>query len=160
MEMKSLVTTKSKPNRSDFYNPEALILNKSTKRLVVNKIFTLHSPFYIKYPNGETRVIEEIFQHSEGVLYFELFWEKDPKYSIHLIEGEITGDGPWRVGECSFHVLGCNHTHPQMCAMHSFWQQELLQRPEQFRANDVVEIALEKGAILPEDYPVNDARYC
>jgi hypothetical protein len=56
------------------------------------------SPLYIKYPNGETRVIEEIFQHPKGILYFELFWEKDPKYSIHLIEGEITGDGPWRVG--------------------------------------------------------------
>jgi hypothetical protein len=29
----------------------------------MNKIFTLKSPLYIKYPNGETRVIEEIFQH-------------------------------------------------------------------------------------------------
>jgi hypothetical protein len=38
-------------------------------------------------------VIEEIFQHPKGILYFELFWEKDPKYSIHLIEGEITGSG-------------------------------------------------------------------
>jgi hypothetical protein len=50
----------------------------------MNKIFTLKSPLYIKYPNGETRVIEEIFQHPKGILYFELFWEKDPKYSIHL----------------------------------------------------------------------------
>jgi hypothetical protein len=49
----------------------------------MNKIFTLKSPLYIKYPNGETRVIEEIFQHPKGILYFELFWEKDPKYSIH-----------------------------------------------------------------------------
>jgi hypothetical protein len=38
----------------------------------MNKIFTLRSPLYIKYPNGETRVIEEIFQHPEGILYFEL----------------------------------------------------------------------------------------
>jgi phage-related protein len=53
----------------------------------MNKIFTLRSPLYIKYPNGETRVIEEIFQHPEGILYFELFWEKDPRYSIHLIKG-------------------------------------------------------------------------
>jgi hypothetical protein len=46
-----------------------------------------------------------------------------------------------------------------MCEMHSFWQQELLQRPDQFRTREVVEIALEKGAILPDDYPINDARY-
>jgi hypothetical protein len=45
-----------------------------------------------------------------GILYFELFWEKDPRYSIHLIKGKITGDGPWRVGECSFHLLGCNQS--------------------------------------------------
>ncbi|RUA04402.1 MAG: hypothetical protein DSY43_06385 [Gammaproteobacteria bacterium] len=121
----------------------------------MNKIFTLRSPLYIKYPNGETRVIEEIFQHPQGVLYFELFWEKDPQYSIHLIKGEISGDGPWRVGEASFHVLG----YPQMCEMHSFWQTELMQNPTQFRSKDVVKIALEKGVILPEGYPINDARY-
>jgi len=76
-----------------------------------------------------------------------------------LIEGEITGDGPWRVGVCSLHVLGCNHTHPQMCEMHSFWQSELLQNPAQFKSNEVVKIALKKGAILPDDYPVNDKRF-
>ena len=125
----------------------------------MNKLFTMRSPLYIKYPNGETRVIEAIFQHPKGILYFELFWENDPQYSIHVIEGEITGDGPWRVGPCSFHVLGCNHTHPQMCEMHSFWQQELLQSPDKFRSNEVLKIACEKGAILPDDCPINDANY-
>jgi len=125
----------------------------------MNTLFEMRSPLYIKYPNGETRVIEQLFKHSEGVLYFELFWEKDPAYSIHLIQGKIKGEGPWRVGECTFHVLGCNHTHPQLCESHSFWQQSLLQNPENFRTNEVLTIALEKGAILPDNYPVNDARY-
>lgn len=119
----------------------------------------MRSPLYIRYPNGEVRVIENLFEHPNGVLYFELFWEKDPQYSIHIIEGDITGDGPWKVGDCSFHILGCNHTHPQMCEMHSFWQQELLQNPGQFRGNEIVKIALEKGAIVPKDHPMNDARY-
>jgi hypothetical protein len=119
----------------------------------------MRSPLYIKYPNGEVRVIENIFKHPQGVLYFELFWEKDPTYSIHLIDGNISGDGQLKVGNCSFHILGCNHTHPQMCEMHSFWQQQLLQNPEQFRLNEVVEIALKKGAIVPKDHPMNDARY-
>ncbi|SFV75990.1 hypothetical protein MNB_SUP05-10-290 [hydrothermal vent metagenome] len=43
--------------------------------------------------------------------------------------------------------------------MHSFWQQELLLNPNQFRSDEVLKIALEKGAILPDDYPINDARY-
>ncbi len=119
----------------------------------------MRSPLYIKYPNAEVRVIERLFEHPEGVLYFELFWEKDPTYSIHLIKGDISGDGPWKVGDCSFHILGCNHTHPQMCEMHSFWQQELLQNPDQFRGNEVVEIALKKGGIVPKNYPMNEPRY-
>ena len=119
----------------------------------------MRSPLYIKYPNSEVRVIENIFEHPKGVLYFELFWEKDPTYSIHLIEGDISGDGPWKVGDCSFHILGCNHTHPQMCEMRSFWQQELLQNPEKFRSNEVVKIALQRGAIVPKNHPMNDARY-
>jgi hypothetical protein len=125
----------------------------------MNQLLEMRSPLYIKYPNGEMRVIEVLFQHTEGILYFELFWEKDPKYSIHMIKGEITGQGPWRVGECSFHVLGCNHTHPQMCEAHAFWQQELLQNPTQFRSDEVLKIALEKGAILPKKHSVNDKNY-
>ncbi|MBW5290846.1 MAG: hypothetical protein Rsou_1159 [Candidatus Ruthia sp. Asou_11_S2] len=132
---------------------------KLIKRSIVNKLFTMQSPLYIKYPNGETRVIEVLFEHPEGILYFELFWEKDPTYSIHIIKGEVMGDGPWKVGQCSLHVLGCNHTHPQLCEMRAFWQQELLQNPDQFRANDMVKIACEKSAFLPGDYPINDAQY-
>ena len=124
-----------------------------------HKLLSMRSPLYIKYPNTEVRVIENLFEHPQGVLYFELFWEKDPQHSIHLIKGNITGDGPWKVGECSFHILGCNHTHPQMCEMHSFWQQQRLQDPAQFRSAEVVEIALKKGAIVPKDHPMNDARY-
>jgi hypothetical protein len=41
-----------------------------------------------------------------------------------------------------------------MCEIHSFWQQELLQNSSQFRSGDEVKIALEKGAILPDDYPI------
>jgi hypothetical protein len=78
-------------NQCDLGNAESwlvyVISTPSRKRLIcltgihlpLNKIFTLRSPLYIKYPNGETRVIEEIFQHPEGILYFELFWEKDPR---------------------------------------------------------------------------------
>jgi hypothetical protein len=119
----------------------------------------MRSPLYIKYPNGEVRVIENIFKHPQGALYFELFWEKDPKYSIHLIEREITGEGPWRVGVCSFHVLGCNHTHPQLCEIHSFWQQEKLQNPMKFQSEKIIKIALEKGTILPKNYSINDKNY-
>jgi hypothetical protein len=43
--------------------------------------------------------------------------------------------------------------------MHSFWQSELVQNPKQFRSSEVVKIALEKGAVIPKDYPINDAWY-
>ena len=125
----------------------------------MNSLFEMRSPLYIKYADGETRLVEALFEHPKGVLYFELFWENDPKYSIHIIEGQIKGEGPWKVGDCSFHVLGCNHTHPQLCEMQSYWRQEKMLNPENFRGDELVKIAAEKGVILPENIAVNLDQY-
>ncbi len=46
-----------------------------------------------------------------------------------------------------------------MYEMHSFCKTELMQNPVQSRNKKVVKIALEKGAILPENYPINDEKY-
>ena len=125
----------------------------------MHQLFTMKSPLYIQYANGEKRVIQVLFDHPEGVLYFEQFWEQDPKHSIHLIRGDIIGKGPWRVGDCTFHVLGCNHTHPQLCHTQAFWQQEMLLKPEAFRTNEVLAIASEKGAILPKNMAINNQNF-
>ena len=71
----------------------------------MNSLFEMRSPLYIKYADGETRLVEALFEHPKGVLYFELFWENDPKYSIHIIEGQIKGEGPWKVGNSLFMFL-------------------------------------------------------
>ncbi|SFV69386.1 hypothetical protein MNB_SUP05-5-136 [hydrothermal vent metagenome] len=122
------------------------------------EIFTIKSPLYIQYSNGEKRVIQNLFKHPEGLLYFELFWENNPKYSIHLIKGKIKGEGPWKIADCTLHILGCNHTHPKLCEMQSFHRQEMLLNPENFRMNEVLEIASKKGAILPKDIAINNER--
>ncbi len=124
----------------------------------MNSIFTIRSPLYIQYPNGEKRLVQELFKHPDGILYFEHFWEKEPKYSIHIIRGKITGQAPWKIGDCVFSIVGCNHTHPELCHRQAFYKQEALLHPEQFRTNDIIKIACEKGAILPDNYVINNSK--
>ncbi len=125
----------------------------------MSSLFTIRSPLYIQYPNGEKRLVQELFQHPDGILYFEHFWEKDPEYSIHIIKGKIIGKAPWKVGDCVFNIVGCNHTHPELCHQQAFYKQETLLHPEQFRTNDIIKIACEKGAILPDNYVINNSKY-
>lgn len=125
----------------------------------MNNLFTIKSPLYIQYPNGEIRIVQELFEHLDGVLYFEQFWEKDPDYSIHIIKGKITGEAPWRVGSCVFNLIGCNHTHPELCHEQAFWQQERLLHPQGFRTDEVLKIACEKGAILPKGSVLNKDKF-
>ncbi len=71
----------------------------------------------------------------------KFFGKKRPNLYIKV---KVMGDGFWKVWRAYLHVLGCYHTHPQLCEMCSSWQQELLQNPDQFRSNDMVKIACEK----------------
>lgn len=103
--------------------------------------------------------MQAVFEHPDGVLYFEQFWEKDPKYSIHLIKGTVSGKGPWRIGQCTVHVLGCNHTHPGLCEVDAYWHQENLLNPQQFAHSDIIKIANEKGAIIPKEMAINHPKY-
>lgn len=46
-----------------------------------------------------TRTVAEIFPTANGIVFFDLWWHlNDSGHPIHVIEGKITGNGPWRVG--------------------------------------------------------------
>jgi hypothetical protein len=56
-------------------------------------IFTVTAPLLLRLPGGTRRVMAEIFRHPEGLLYFGLYWDRQPgDAAIHL----VTGDVPWR----------------------------------------------------------------
>lgn len=91
----------------------------------------------------------ERFRHPQGLLFFELGWERmDNASGIHLVTGEVIGEGPWKVGDSIVTVLGCQGTDPDMANLFAYWQMEtgqgLADYPEH---DDIVELARRHGAI-------------
>lgn len=68
------------------------------------------------------KVVAECFKHPKGILYFDLYWHQgQPEKTMHLIEGELTGEGPWRINNFVFNVLGCRSTNIEMAMQHEQW---------------------------------------
>jgi hypothetical protein len=89
-------------------------------------LFTITAPLMIRLPDGEERVIAHHFPHPQGILYFDLFWhEGQPEQMIHVVLGEVNGDGPWKVGEHVINVLGCHGTNADLAMQFEQWQSYL-----------------------------------
>lgn len=89
-------------------------------------LFSVTSPLMIKSPHGGKKVIAEIFRHPQGIVFFEVFWNlMDGDEGIHMIQGEIKGDGPWKVGDYLINVLGCHGTDSGLAEDFSQWQSYL-----------------------------------
>jgi hypothetical protein len=91
-------------------------------------IFSMTAPLTLRRPSGEERIMAEHFRHPRGLLYFDLYWHVgDPAETLHVIEGEISGEGPWRVGDCIVKVLGCHGSDPALATAYTRWQERLEQ---------------------------------
>ena len=85
-------------------------------------LFSVTAPLLIRRPDGVSAVMAERFPHPQGLLYFDLFWHLgDPSKTVHLIEGTIKGDGPWKVGTAVVRVLGCHGTDAELAADYAEW---------------------------------------
>ena len=48
--------------------------------------------------NGVTRVVTHVVGTSDGIIWGEPNWAEDyTSHGVHLVEGEVTGKGPWRI---------------------------------------------------------------
>ena len=85
-------------------------------------LFSVTAPLLIRRPDGISAVMAERFPHPQGLLYFDLFWNLgDTTQTVHFIEGEITGDGPWKVGGAVVRVLGCHGTDAELAEDYAQW---------------------------------------
>jgi hypothetical protein len=85
-------------------------------------LFRVTAPVMIRCPDGVQRLMVELFPHPRGLLYFEPFWDRLPRaQGIHLAEGEIRGEGPWKAGDCVISVLGCRGSHPELAVEYAGW---------------------------------------
>jgi hypothetical protein len=60
-------------------------------------------PVVIRVRENIERVIAEIFEHPDGIIFADVGYCA-PLYSghpFHLVEGKVTGNGPWKVGKAT-----------------------------------------------------------
>lgn len=78
----------------------------------------------IRHPDGTRHLMVERFPHPDGLLYFEPFWHEGTG-GVHLVAGEVRGEGPWKVGESVVVVTGCQGSDPEMALQLAAWQDHL-----------------------------------
>lgn len=113
-------------------------------------LFSVTAPLLMRFPTGEKKIMLERFRHPEGLLFFELNWDRvDDGRGIHLVTGEMKGEGPWKVGDCVVTVLGCQGTDPEMASLFSHWQMEVEQGFASYPGrDDIKKLASARGGII------------
>lgn len=85
------------------------------------------APLTIRYADGIRHLMVEKFEHPEGILYFEPFWHlPGTEAGIHLAQGSVRGDGPWKIGDAVVTVCGCRGSDPEMALQLAAWQEHLV----------------------------------
>lgn len=97
----------------------------------VPDLFSVTAPLMIRLPDGSREIMVERFRHPRGVLYFTPFWHLgDPAETVRLVEGDIKGEGPWKIGGAVVQVLGCHGSEPECAAEFDSWRDYLMQAGE------------------------------
>jgi hypothetical protein len=89
-------------------------------------LYTVTAPLALSCLDGTRKVAAACFPHPLGVLYLDTFWHlSTPERAAHLIRGELSGDGPWKIGDCVIRVLGCRDTDPDLAEPFARWREYL-----------------------------------
>jgi hypothetical protein len=69
--------------------------------------------------------------------------------TIHLVEGTLSGEGPWKIGEHVINVLGCHGTNAELATAYQQWQTYLQTVADDYPSPPLVAtIARRMGAII------------
>ena len=110
------------------------------------RIETLTLPLVLRTPDQDERLIAAAFPHPLGLLVFECEWHRlAPGEGLRLLRGELTGEGPWRIGEARLRVVGCAGTDPHLQRALTDWLAATA-RPDYPPREQILEIARRFGA--------------
>lgn len=113
------------------------------------ELFSMTTPLMIRNSQGEDQVIAELFPHPNGLVYFDLYWHLgQPDETIHILEGTVSGEGPWKIGGCMINVLGCHGTNADLATAYQQWQTYLQTTDDYPPSPLVAAIARHMGAII------------
>jgi hypothetical protein len=110
-------------------------------------LFTLTAPLLIRFPDGRSEVMVERFPCPGGLVYFRAFWDQcKAAEGMRRVEGEVRGEGPWKIGSAVITVLGCHGSHPEQAAEFADWQLHLEQLGDAYPDRDALrELARQAG---------------
>ncbi len=113
-------------------------------------LFSVTAPLTIRYPSGDRKIIIEKFRHQQGLLFFEPFWHINGlDSSVHLIRGELSGDGPWKIADHVITVTACHGTDAEMATQLTEWQAFLSMPEQRYPGDDEIRYLAQKlGAII------------
>ena len=111
-------------------------------------IGSVSAPLVLRDPQGHEKIIAAAFRHPRGLLYLDLYWHlSTPHEAAHLLEGELRGEGPWRIAEYRLRVLGCHNTDPHLADDFAAWKEYLARHGDAYPPRaQILEIAARLGA--------------
>lgn len=70
-------------------------------------LFEVKEPLKITLSETNVRIIAELFETPTGLCFFDIGWSywATALNPIHFIDGEITGDNPWKIGDAVIEVI-------------------------------------------------------
>ena len=108
--------------------------------------YSITAPLLLRKPNGDKVLIAEIFPHSQGILYMDLYWREFPSSQVvHIIRGRLTGEGPWKIDGNVITVLSCSD--PDLGMAWQDWNAHIEMNPELYGdPGNAIEMARAWGA--------------
>ncbi|MGD8742437.1 MAG: hypothetical protein PVH46_03365 [Granulosicoccaceae bacterium] len=110
-------------------------------------LFSMTAPLLLVFPGGEKRLMAEKFAHPEGLVFFDPYWLESGAPAVHVLKGELLGEGPWKIGDVVVRVLSCGDTEESM--QWSMWQQHLAMTAGDYHDEEAIrDIARQHGAMV------------
>lgn len=113
-------------------------------------LFLMKRPLAVNYSSGKKTIMVAYYPHTKGLVYLEPFWEQKPDgEKAVVVEGEIKGEGPWKIADAVVSLVGCQGTDAELAQMLAEWEFHVQSvgsdyyQPESIRA-----LAREYGALV------------
>ncbi len=83
-------------------------------------------PLVARQRDRDRRLVVALFRHPRGLLCFgPVDHSTSPNEAAWLVEGEVTGGGPWRVGDSVFTLLGCAGSDAALALEYAAWRESV-----------------------------------